>query len=115
MTPKGKHIILYATGALLFAALLVWLFCLPRDLFDDVSYSTVVVDRSGELLGARIADDSQWRFPPSGSVPEKFAAALITYEDKNFRSHIGVDFMAVARAGRQNIRAGRTVRRASTI
>lgn len=92
-----------------------WLFCLPRDLFEGTSYSTVVVDSSGELLGARIADDGQWRFPPSDAVPEKFAAALVAYEDKHFYSHIGVDPMAVARAMRQNRRAGRTVSGASTI
>ena len=42
--------------------LLAYIFALPRNLFD-VSYSTVVVDRNGKLLGARIADDEQWRFP----------------------------------------------------
>lgn len=102
-------------GALLSAVLLAWLFCLPRELFKGTSYSTVVVDRNGELLGARIADDSQWRFPPSGTVPAKFAQALVTYEDRNFYSHIGVDPLAVARALRQNLKAGRTVSGASTI
>lgn len=97
------------------AVLLAWLFCLPRDLFKGTSYSTVVYDRNGELLGARIAGDSQWRFPPSESVPEKFALALVTYEDKNFYSHIGVDFKAVARALMQNRKAGHTVSGASTI
>ena len=41
-------------GALL---LLIYVFCLPRDLFKGVPYSTVVNDRNGELLGARIASD----------------------------------------------------------
>ena len=39
-----------------------YIFCLPRQLFH-VPYSTVVTDRNGELLGARIASDGQWRFP----------------------------------------------------
>lgn len=42
--------------------LLLWFFCLPRNLFEGVSYSTVVTDRNGELLGARVAVDGQWRF-----------------------------------------------------
>ncbi|MBP5173162.1 MAG: hypothetical protein J6037_05595, partial [Bacteroidales bacterium] len=46
------------------ALLLVWLFCLPRDLFRGTPYSTVVESAEGELLGARIAADGQWRFPP---------------------------------------------------
>lgn len=42
---------------------LIYIFCLPQKLFD-VPYATVVTDRNGELLGARIAADGQWRFPP---------------------------------------------------
>lgn len=97
------------------AVLLLWAFCLPRDLFQGTPYSTVVVDRSGELLGARIADDGQWRFPPSETVPEKYAAALIEFEDRGFRRHPGVSLKAVGRALLQNLRGGRTVSGASTI
>ena len=39
-----------------------YMFCLPNPMFH-VPYATVVTDRSGELLGARIAADGQWRFP----------------------------------------------------
>lgn len=49
-------------------------FCLPRDLFPDTKWSTVVVDRNGELLGARIADDGQWRFPVSGEREDEISA-----------------------------------------
>ena len=49
-------------------------FCLPRDLFPDTKWSTVVVDRTGELLGARIADDGQWRFPVSGEREDEISA-----------------------------------------
>lgn len=93
----------------------IWLFCLPRNLFRGTCYSTVVTDRNGELLGARAADDGQWRFPPCDSVPDKFATALIQFEDRHFRSHPGVDPIAVARAARQNIRGHRVVSGASTI
>ena len=66
------------------AILLLWLFCLPRNLFEGVSYSTVVTDKNGELLGARVADDGQWRFPPCDTLPEKFVKALIEFEDHRF-------------------------------
>ena len=36
--------------------------CIPVPRFDK-PYSTVLTDRNGELLGAKIADDGQWRFP----------------------------------------------------
>lgn len=101
--------------AVLSALAITWLLCLPRDLFKGTSYSTVVTDRNGELLGARIADDGQWRFPPCDSVPDKFAAALIEFEDKGFRHHPGIDPMAVGRAVVQNIRGKKIVSGASTI
>lgn len=101
------------TPLLLLGAL--WLFCLPRDLFRGTAYSTVVTDRNGRLLGARIAEDGQWRFPPCDSVPAKYAAALIRFEDRRFYRHAGVDPLAIGRALRDNLGAGRVRSGASTI
>ena len=91
-----------------------WALCLSFPLFD-APYSTVLNDRDGQLLGARIAADEQWRFPPSDSLPEKFVAAIVAFEDKRFWDHMGVDVMAVGRATRQNWQAGRVVSGASTL
>ena len=63
-----------------------YIFCLPRHPFH-VPYSTVVTDRNEELLGARIASDGQWRFPPRNTTPEKIKECLITFEDKHFYHH----------------------------
>lgn len=95
--------------------LLLWLFCLPHNLFKGVSYSTVVSDKNGALLGARVADDGQWRFPPCDTLPEKFVKALIEFEDHRFYSHCGVSPRAIARAIVQNIRNGRVVSGGSTL
>ena len=92
-----------------------YLFCLPRDIFQDTPYSTVVTSQEGELLGARIASDGQWRFPPTGNVPEKFKICIIEFEDRFFRWHPGVNPFAVARAVRDNISSGKVVSGASTI
>lgn len=99
----------------LLAVILTAALQLPRHLFKDTAYSTVVLDRSGELLGARIADDGQWRFPPSGHIPDKYEKALIQFEDRAFRWHDGVNVFAVGRAAVQNIREGRVVSGGSTI
>ena len=104
--------ILIGAGVILAAAYLV---CLPRDLFKGTSYSTVVEDRSGELLGARIADDGQWRFPPSDTVPKKFQTAIIEFEDRWFGFHHGINPAAIARAAWGNIKAGRVTSGGSTI
>lgn len=102
-------------SGILAALLAGYLFCLPRDLFKGVPYSTVVTDRSGELLGARTASDGQWRFPPCDSVPAKYAAALIQFEDRHFRWHPGVNPVSIARALRDNVKAGHVTSGGSTI
>lgn len=107
---KKKWIWIFA--AALFVA---WLLCLPRDLFKGVSYSTVVESAEGELLGARIAADQQWRFPPCDTVPERFAKALVQFEDRRFRWHPGVDPAALGRALVDNVRSGHVVSGGSTL
>ena len=87
---------------------------LPTPLFKD-PVSTVLFSQKGELLGARIAPDGQWRFPLIDSVPDNFQRSLITFEDKRFFSHIGVDPLATGRAMVQNIRQGRVVSGGSTL
>ena len=83
-------------GALLAFALWFWQ-ALPAQLFE-APYSPVLFARDGELLGARLAADRQWRFPLSGEVPERFATALVAFEDKRYWSHPGVDPLALLRA-----------------
>jgi penicillin-binding protein 1C len=104
---------LIIVGALL-VLLLTFIFSLPRPLFN-VPYSPVLFDREGNLLGAQVASDDQWRFPGTNKVNEKFALALIETEDRRFRRHFGVDPLAIARAAYQNIRGKRIISGGSTI
>jgi penicillin-binding protein 1C len=76
--------------------------------------STVLLDRDGGLLGAAIAADEQWRFPP-GEVPERYAAAVERFEDRRFRFHPGVDPAALVRAAVANVREGAVVSGGSTL
>ena len=91
-----------------------YIFCIPRHLFH-VPYSTVVTDRNEELLGARIASDGQWRFPPRNTTPEKIKECLITFEDKHFYHHWGVNPFAIGRAFYQNVKNKRIVSGGSTL
>ncbi|MBX2925470.1 MAG: penicillin-binding protein 1C [Chitinophagaceae bacterium] len=90
-----------------------WL-CLPDPLFNSPA-SYVIEASNGDLLGATIAADGQWRFPYNPDVPDKFKACIIAFEDQRFLYHPGVDLLAMARAIRQNIRSSRTVSGGSTI
>lgn len=100
-----------ASGILLFV---VYFFSLPKNLFHD-PYSTVLEDRDGKLLGALIADDGQWRFPEGKEVSEKFKDAIITFEDKRFYNHPGVDLLSLVRATQQNVKSRKIVRGGSTL
>ena len=77
--------------------------------------STVIITEKGELLSARIADDGQWRFPESDSIPEKFEIAIKYFEDEYFNYHIGVNPISFIRALKQNISMGEIVSGASTL
>ena len=100
--------------ALVLLGIILFWNCLPQPLFET-PYSTVILDHEGELLGASIAQDGQWRFPPDGDVSEKFVRAITSFEDRRFFRHPGVDPFAVVRALWLNYRSGRILSGASTI
>jgi penicillin-binding protein 1C len=77
-------------------------------------YSYAIYDRHGTLVGASTASDGQWRFAPS-AVPANFEEAVITFEDKRFYVHFGVDIISIYRALLSDIRAGYIVSGGSTI
>lgn len=110
MTKTGRRAIRVTVAVLL----VFYIVCLPKELFD-VTYSTVVTDRNGELLGARIAADGQWRFPERDSVPLKLKKCIIEFEDNYYYKHWGVNPLAIVRAMYQNIKEGRVVSGGSTI
>jgi penicillin-binding protein 1C len=100
--------------AIVLVSTIAYYFCLPDALFKD-PYSAVLEARGGELLSASIARDGQWRFPEMDTVPEKFVEAIVSYEDKRFFSHPGVDLISMGRALRQNISSGSVISGGSTI
>lgn len=93
---------------------IAYYFCLPRTLFEQ-PYSTVIESEEGELLGAKIARDGQWRFPAQDSIPEKFKKCIVYFEDEHFYQHPGFNPIAMVKAAKQNHDAGRVVRGGSTL
>ena len=91
-----------------------YVFCLPSTLFQD-PVCKVLFDRDEQLMGASIAADGQWRFPPSDQVPDKFKTCIVEFEDRRFFSHPGFDIKGIIRAIDQNIRNKKIVSGASTI
>ena len=101
-------------SSVFFVLLLVYYFSLPRTLFSE-PYSTVIESDEGELLGAKIARDGQWRFPAQDSVPDKFRNCIVYFEDQHFYKHPGFNPVAMVNAARQNSAAGKVVRGGSTL
>jgi penicillin-binding protein 1C len=100
---------------LLFITFIIWyILCLPSKLFNDGT-STVLLDRNGSLLGAKIARDGQWRFAPADSVPAKFETCLVEFEDRTFYKHHGISIKGIGRAIIQNIEHKKIVSGGSTI
>lgn len=80
----------------------------PRD--------TVFVDRSGRVLRhLAVGQGPRGDWQPLGAHPEMLVRAVLAAEDMRFREHAGVDVRAIARAGWDNLRAGRIVSGASTV
>ena len=100
--------------ALAFILLLVYYFSLPGILFEE-PYSTVIESNDGELLGAKIARDGQWRFPANDSIPDKFKKCIVYFEDEHFYQHFGFNPVAMVKAIQQNRTAGKVVRGGSTL
>ena len=94
--------------------LIPYLFLLRGDLFKDPT-STVILDRKGILLGARVAKDGQWRFPAGANTPEKVRKAALAFEDRYFYRHPGFNPVSLIRAIKLNLKAKKVVSGGSTI
>ena len=77
--------------------------------------STIVYASDGQLIGAKIAADGQWRFPYRQEVPDKFAQALVLYEDEYFYWHFGCNPVSICKAWQANREAGKVIRGGSTL
>ena len=101
-------------SAIVAVLLVAYYFCLPQELFKDPT-STVITSSNDELLAAMIADDGQWRFPVSDSVPNKFKTCILQFEDEYFYNHPGFNPISIAKALKENISSGAVKRGGSTI
>ena len=88
----------------------------PAPLGRDLEVSTLVLDRNGKLLRAYLTSEGRWRLPATrDQVDPRYLDALLTYEDKRFYHHRGVDPLAMTRAAFQLVTHGRIVSGGSTL
>ncbi|MER9598477.1 MULTISPECIES: penicillin-binding protein 1C [unclassified Mesorhizobium] len=88
----------------------------PPPLPPALTVSTEVQDRDGQLLRAFATPDGYWRLATNlDQVDKQFVDMLVTYEDKRFWDHQGVDVLALARAAGQFATSGHIVSGGSTL
>ena len=99
-------------------AFVAWVVSLGPLPFEQArQISATVVDRNGKLLRAYAMADGRWRLPVDArtGVDPAYLKLLLTYEDRRFYSHDGVDPQALGRAAWQLVTSGRIVSGGSTI
>ncbi len=92
--------------------LLNWLFPLP----DNIRYSPIVTDDSGEVIHAYLTRDEKWRMKLEATeITPLLRQTIIAKEDKWFYYHPGINPFAIGRALFYNVFTGRRTSGASTI
>ena len=112
-----KKSVLWTTSGLLLMVALLWLadrlwpLPLPKD-----DLARVVLAEDGTPLW-RFADaNGVWRYPvQTDEVSPYYLEALLTYEDRWFYQHPGVNPLALGRAAWQNLSGGRVLSGGSTL
>ena len=105
-----------ALSVLVVLTALVWLAPLPTGLNLAPRQSVEFVDRTGKPLRRILDDQRVYRMRCKlGEISPNAIAATLSAEDKRFRTHCGIDLVAVVRALRDAIRTGRIHSGASTI
>lgn len=95
---------------------LPWLMPVPAQLRQPPTPGLDFRDRNGLPLRKTLAGGSRIEAPLRfGDMPSHLVRATVCAEDKRFWSHGGIDFLALARAGRDAACEGRIVSGASTI
>lgn len=95
--------------------ILAWVIPLPEATLWRPS-STLVFDRDGGLLHAFISTDDMWRIQtPLNQISPYLQKSLITYEDRWFYQHPGLNPLALMRAAKQNQRSRKIISGGSTL
>jgi penicillin-binding protein 1A len=82
---------------------------------DRLAANTVIYDRTGKIVIAELHGGENRVIVPSARIPDVMKQATVAVEDERFFEHHGVDFLGVARAMMENLRAGGVVQGGSTI
>ncbi|MBY0280556.1 MAG: penicillin-binding protein 1C [Alphaproteobacteria bacterium] len=106
---KLIYVLIFITGAMG----LDFMFPPPLKKLQNLSY--LLCDRNNQLISAMPSLDEKWRLPLTSEPSALFTEMLISFEDKRFFFHPGIDPLALIRAFGQFIRYGKIISGGSTI
>ena len=66
-------------------------------------YSVSMLDLNDEILGVYLNDTEQYHLKSNYPISKNLKISVLTYEDKNFYNHNGIDFFALLRALKNNL------------
>ncbi len=118
MVGRRKLIIAVTAPVVAAAAVAAWVAApLPATLRDPGPVPSVTLeDRNGQVLRTtRTAQGSRGGWIPLAELDPKIPQAFLAVEDHRFYTHRGVDVRGLARAVRDNVRAGHAIAGGSTI
>ncbi|MCD4797070.1 MAG: penicillin-binding protein 1C, partial [Candidatus Cloacimonetes bacterium] len=107
----------YRIAVIVLLSLLLLYFAIPLNLDRFHDHSTMVLDNEDIILRVFLNDQEQWCLPPlqDDVIPPKLETAVLTYEDRSFFHHPGINPWAIIRAFYLNVKYGKVVSGGSTI
>ncbi len=113
---KGLKLLLMGLCALSLLWAGIWLLPFDTSRLEDYPAGTVLTDCRGTPMRISLGEaDQDCRPVQAAEVSDWATKAIIAAEDKRFKSHKGVDLLAIMRAVGQNVWYGRRISGASTL
>ncbi len=102
--------------ALILVLLSIIYILIPIHLERFQDYGKMVLDEDDRILRIFLNSQQQWCLPPAQTdIPTKLEKAVLTFEDKTFYYHPGVNPWSLLRAVYLNIKHGKVISGGSTI
>lgn len=79
----------------------------PGNVLRKTGFSSVILDREGEIVLFDVYTDENRKFTPLEEIPEYLRQATIAVEDKDFYNHQGFDLMGMLRGASRLVTRGR--------
>jgi penicillin-binding protein 1C len=111
-TPRYRKRWIYGLSPFVLFFVLHFLF--PIDTY--IPYSQLIVSQEGKVLNVFLSKDDKWRMKTElAEITPELEKAFIEKEDRYFYYHLGVNPLAIVRAGFYNLVKGKKTSGASTI